>query len=114
MFVLRSFTWLTILVMLLPPAADGEPPPRINLLHAAYAAKILVEDVTGLCERNPAACAASREALTLLARKVETGAVIVTAGIAAAEGTTDVPVDRGTLTATDLEPGWAAAPSLSQ
>ena len=54
MFVLRSFFWLSTVVMLLPASPDGkEPPPRVSLIHTAYAARALVQDMSGVCERNP-------------------------------------------------------------
>ena len=54
MFVLRSLFWLSTVVLLLPPSQDGnEPAPRVSLLHTAYAARVLVQDVSGVCERNP-------------------------------------------------------------
>ena len=74
MFVLRSLFWLSTVVMLLPAAPDGQPAPRVSLLQTAYAAKILVQDVTGVCARHPEACATSREALHLLTMKIGTGA----------------------------------------
>ncbi len=105
MFVLRSLAWLTTLLLLLPPTEDGEPPPRVNFVHAAYSAKVIIQDVTGVCSRNPQACATSREALALLSAKIETGADIVTAGLAAREAFLN-PAERGTLTPSDLEMGW--------
>jgi hypothetical protein len=112
MFLLRCLFWLTTLLVLLPPAAEGDPAPRVNLLHAALAARILVEDVTGVCERNAEACNTSKEALALVARKIETGADIVVAGIAA--GGSDpaaAEADHGTLMETDLQPAWSLAPA---
>ena len=108
MFVLRCLAWLTALVMLLPPSAEGEPAPRVSVIHAAYAAKVLMQDLTGVCERNPRACATSKEALALLAGKLETGAGIVSAGIAAGQALSE-PADHGTLTPADLEPAWSVA-----
>lgn len=108
MFILRSIFWLSTVVLLLPPAERGEPPPRVNVIHTAYAARALIEDVSGVCERNPEACAASRDAMTLVGRKLQTGAEIVVAGIKAGESA-NAAVDRGTLTKEDLEPGWSVA-----
>jgi len=114
MFILRSLFWLSILVLLLPPSGnESEPPPRVGLLHTAYAVRVIMQDVTGVCERNPDACSASRDALALLTRKIETGASIVTASVKAghdyARPTVDPAADHGTLTAADLEPSWAVA-----
>lgn len=113
MFVLRSLFWLSSVVMLLPPATDGqEPPPRVGVLQAAYATRVLLQDVTGVCARNPDACATSREALVLLSRKLETGAGIVTSGIAISQGDTGFfgsTADHGTLTTQDLTPEWSTA-----
>ena len=105
MFILRAVFWLGTLTLLLPPAG-GEPPPRVSLLHTAYSARVLLQDVSGVCVRNPEACAESREALALLARKLETGAGIVSAVAAHNAGFAD-QASRGTLTAADLEPAWA-------
>ena len=66
-----------------------------------------MQDVTGVCDRNPDACETSRQALVLLTQKLETGADIVSAGIKA--GRADPTMDHGTLTTADLEPVWALA-----
>jgi hypothetical protein len=108
MFVLRSLFWLSAVVMLLPPSEDGkEPAPRVNVIHTAYAVRDLLQDLSDMCVRNPEACAASRDALVLLKRKLETGAEIVSAGIAVSRGSSDPDVDHGTLTMADLEPSWS-------
>lgn len=109
MFVLRSLFWLGTVVLLLPPASGGQEPPRVNLLHTAYAARVLLQDVTGVCGRHPEACETSREALVLLTQKLETGADIVSAGIAAGKALPAANINHGTLTTADLQPAWAAA-----
>jgi hypothetical protein len=110
MFVLRSLFWLGAVVMLLPASPDGETPaPRVSLVEAAYSARILLQDVTGVCERNPEACARSREALALVGRKLETGAGAVVAGIAAGRMLVDAGAGHGTLTTADLAAPWSIA-----
>ncbi len=103
MFLLRSIFWLTVLVMLLPPAERGGDPPRVDIVNGLIAAQALVKDVAGMCERNPAACAVSREAIGLVGRKIETGAGIVAAGMGRSDS-----AERGTLKPSDLEPDWSA------
>ncbi|MYZ48367.1 DUF5330 domain-containing protein [Propylenella binzhouense] len=102
MFVLRSLFWLTMLVMVLPPAEGADAPPRVSLFNAVIAAQALVQDVGAICERNPGACSVSRDALALVGRKIETGANIVEAGVARERGT-----DHGTLRPADLAPAWS-------
>jgi hypothetical protein len=113
MFILRSLFWLSTLVILLPASPDGGEPPRVSLLHTAYAVRVILQDVTGVCQRNPDACAASREALALLTQKLATGANIVTASVKAGQEYQfgDAKADHGTLTPADLEPTWSVADS---
>jgi hypothetical protein len=114
MFILRSLFWLSTLVILLPASPDGGEPPRVNLLHTAYSVRVIVQDVTGVCERNPEACSASREALVLLTQKLATGADIVTASVKAGQNYQFARpnTDHGTLTAADLEPMWSVADAM--
>lgn len=112
MFLLRSMFWLSVAVMAMPPAADGTtPPPRVGLVEAALAARVLVQDIAGVCAREPDACATSRDALDLFRRKAETGADLagrLLSGDAEAAGEAGIGgVDRGTLTEDDLAPRWA-------
>jgi hypothetical protein len=110
MFVLRSLLWLTTLTLLLPPSADGEPAPRVSIVESLYAGRTLLQDLTGVCERNPEACATSRETLALMAAKLETGAGILSAGLAASGALPEMPPGaHGTLMPEDLEPAWSLA-----
>jgi len=112
MFVFRSIFWLTALVLVLPPSQEGGPPPRVSLLESASALRVLAQDVSGVCERHPQACETSRETITLLGRKLETGRQVAAAAIASArqEGAEEIDtgtqVDTGTLTALDLDVPW--------
>ena len=105
MFILRTIFWLGLVVLMLPPASDGKAPGHsVSLLESVSATRALISDLAGICRRNEAACAASRETIDLVADKIRTGA-----GIAAAMvKTSQNGVDRGSLTGEDLEHGWSA------
>jgi hypothetical protein len=106
MFVLRSVFWLSTVVLLLPASPDGkEPAPRVSLINTALAARAFVQDMSGMCERNPGACAVGRETLSLVTMKLQTGV----AGISAGRGEPDREADHGTLTAKDLDIAWSFA-----
>ncbi len=104
MFFLRTIFWLGLVVLLLPPAADGKTPaPRVSLLETVTATRALMADVSELCSRNEVACAVSRQTIDLVAGKMRTGAEIVAAIVGAGQA----DIERGSLTAEDLEPGWS-------
>jgi hypothetical protein len=110
MFVLRSVFWLSTVVLLLPASPDGkEPAPRVSLINTALAARAFVQDMSGMCERNPGACAVGRETLSLVTMKLQTGVGIVSAGISAGRSEPDREADHGTLTAKDLDIAWSFA-----
>jgi hypothetical protein len=99
-FLIRSLFWLTIVVLLLPPSGDS-PPPRVGLYQTAFAARALVHDITGLCERNREACATTRNAAVLFTRKLQTGSEMVESAFA---GSSDEP--HGNLSAADMAAPW--------
>lgn len=101
MFIIRSVFWLTVVVLLLPPAGE-EPAPRVGLVQTALATRALVHDVLGVCERNAEACATGREAVGLLGRKLETGARMVGSAVGDRGGET-----QGNLTAADMATPWS-------
>ena len=103
MFLIRSLFWLTVVVLLLPPAGD-EPAPRVGLSQTALAARALIHDVAALCERNEEACATSRDAAQLLGRKLETGARMVGSTFRDGDGGAET---HGSLTAADLAAPWS-------
>ncbi|MDH3195318.1 MAG: DUF5330 domain-containing protein [Hyphomicrobiales bacterium] len=105
MFFLRTFFWLGLVVLLLPPASDGNTPaPRVSLLETVSAWRALISDLGSICDRNEAACAIGRETIDLVAGKIRTGAGIAAAMVKTGQDS----IDRGSLTGEDLEPGWSA------
>ncbi len=106
MFLFRSIFWLGIVVMILPPASDGTPAPRVSLLEALAAARTFARDIGETCERNPHACDIGGDTLGLVRLKAETGMDIIGAVISSYRGRSDA----GTLTDEDLTAGWAGQP----
>lgn len=107
MFLVRSIFWLGVVVMILPPAADGSPPPRVSLLEAISAAQIFANDIAGTCERNPRACEIGNDTVTLVGKKARTGMEIVGSIIS----TDTHKAESGTLTDEDLLAKWSAGGS---
>lgn len=90
--------------MILPPATDGTPPPRVSILEALAAARTIARDISLACERNAYACEIGGDTITLVRRKAETGIDIVGSVISTYR---DQP-EAGTLTDQDLLTEWAA------
>ena len=112
MFLLRSIFWLSTVVVLLPASPDGrEPAPRVSLLHTAYAARTILQDMTGVCRRNPMPVpqAAKRSPFEPEARDRRGDCSHrIRAGQSADQ---QASTDHGTLTETDLETVWSMAQS---
>ena len=108
-FLLRVFFWLGLVVLILPPASDGTPPPRVSLVEAMSAAQIFARDFAGTCQRNPEACEIGSDTVTLVGKKAKTGIDIV-GSIVSAESpeTNGRSPDVGTLTEQDLLAEWSA------
>ena len=114
MFLVRSVFWLALVLLILPPASDGSPPPRVSLFQAVSAARIFANDIAGACERNPKACEIGGDTVNLVGRKAKTGIDIVGSIISSGRDSTPhspsnarTP-DSGTLTDEDLLTEWAA------
>ena len=109
MFLLRVFFWLGLVVLILPPASDGSPPPRVSVMEAIYAARIFANDIAGACERNPQACEIGGDTAILVGRKAKTGIDIVGSIMSSDTQETDTrSPDHGTLTDQDLLAEWSA------
>ena len=110
MFFLRVLFWLGLVVLILPPATDGSPPPRVSLVEAISAAQIFAHDLAGACERNPKACEVGSDTVNLVGKKARTGADIVGSILSSdTENSVAQSPDIGTLTERDLLAEWSAS-----
>jgi len=124
-FLLRMAFWLGVVCVLLPSGAkQASPDAHIDATQAMTLAGAAVTDMRGFCDRQPDACKVGGKVAVALGYKAEAGArtlyEFVTTKLKekstpeqkTAAGKTDakvVPVsnvDHGTLTQSDLAPGW--------
>lgn len=120
-FLLRTTFWISVLLLVLPlggdPAGDGpsaKDRASIDAMSALAAAGATVSDVTGFCERQPAACDVGGQALKLVGERAMTGAAAIQDYLGRdAEAARPIPAgstapasQRGTLTPTDRKPAW--------
>jgi hypothetical protein len=129
-FILRMAFWLTIVCVLLPGSGEKtqSPEAKIDAVQAVTLASAAVSDVRGFCGRNPDACVVGGQVATAITHRAEAGARTIinfvsnqladnkpapieeTARVVpvTATGAIGKSANRGTLTATDLQPAWHA------
>lgn len=125
-FLLRMAFWLGVVCVLLPSGTQSSAPDaQIDAKQAVTVASAAVSDMRGFCERQPDACEVGGKVAVALGHKAEAGARTIyefisakladkpapaekpAAKVVPASGTVQTPVS-GTLTATDMAPGWQA------
>ena len=61
-FLIKSAFWLSLVLLIIPfGGKDGES--TVGAVEAFFAARAVVDDMSGLCERRPEACEVGRSAL---------------------------------------------------
>ncbi len=116
-FLLRMTFWLGVVCVLLPSGGASKD-TNVDTAGAVSAATAAVSDAAGFCDRQPEACVVGGKVAAAIGQKAEAGARTLYEMISAklAEKShdskaSDVPASaamRGTLTPTDLTPGWHA------
>ena len=72
-FLIRSAFWFSLVLLLLPFGGDGSS-DDLGPLQALLAAREVVQDVSGMCERKPEVCKAGRSALHTIGVKAKASA----------------------------------------
>ena len=74
-FLIKSAFWLS-LVLLVIPFGDENDQPTVGAIEAFFAARALIDDMSGLCERRPQVCETGRTAFeTIGSRAVESARI---------------------------------------
>jgi hypothetical protein len=123
-FLLRMAFWIGVVCVLLPSGVKmASPDSKIDATQAMTLASAAVSDARGFCERQPDACKVGGKVAVAIGHKAEAGARtlydFVTTKLneksapetksTAAKDAKVLPVsnvDHGTLTPSDLTPGW--------
>lgn len=73
-FLIRCAFWLSLVLLIIPlNTGDNQDADTVNPIEAAFAARGVFQDVTGLCERRPDVCETGRAAFhTIAGRARET------------------------------------------
>lgn len=125
-FLIRCAFWLTLVLLLLPEFSDrestpaaGAAAPQATTGDALTVVQAAVADVSGFCERRPAACESGAHLLAATGSRLREGVMALsdllsgTGAPADPDAAVEAPepageADRGTLRAADLQPAWRA------
>ncbi|MGI8526181.1 MAG: DUF5330 domain-containing protein [Pseudolabrys sp.] len=125
-FLLRMAFWLGVVCVLLPNGGASTKDANLDTAGAVSAASAAVSDAASFCSRQPEACVVGGKVAAAIGQKAEAGArtlyEIISAKLADNKladnkladkshgdksGSTPVAM-RGTLTPSDMAPGWHA------
>jgi len=74
-FLIKSAFWLS-LVLLVIPFGDENDQPTVGAIEAFFAARALIDDMSGLCERRPQVCETGRTAFQTIGSRARESARI--------------------------------------
>ena len=106
-FLIKCAFWLSLVLLVIPfGGKDGSGEPTVGAVEAFLAARAVVDDMSGLCERRPEACEVGRSAFHTIGVRAREGARIAygmldeqfgeqPSAVAVAEG--DQPLHTGSV-----------------
>src|SRR5690606_5001370 len=62
-FLIKSAFWLSLVLLVIPFGNDADGQPTVGAVQAFLAARAVVDDLSGLCERRPDVCEVGRAAM---------------------------------------------------
>ena len=97
-FLIKSAFWLSLVLLVIPfggTGADGEQ--SIGATETFLAARAVIDDMSGLCERRPEACEAGRAAMHLIGVRAREGARIAYGVLDEHFGEESEPIHTGSV-----------------
>ena len=76
-FLIKCAFWLSLVLLVIPFGGnEGDGRSRVGAVEAYLAARAVIDDMSGLCERRPDACEVGRSALHTIGVRAREGARI--------------------------------------
>lgn len=74
-FLIKSAFWLSLVLLVIPfGGASENGAPSVGAVETFLAARAVVDDMSGLCERRPQACEVGRSAFQTIGLRAREGA----------------------------------------
>ncbi len=76
-FLVKSAFWLSLVLLVIPFGGGNENgEPSVGAVETFFAARAVIDDMAGLCERRPQACEVGRSAFHTIGVRAREGARI--------------------------------------
>ena len=76
-FLIKSAFWLSLVLLVIPfGGTNDKGEPTVGALETFFAARAVIDDMSGLCERRPEACEVGRSAFHTIGVRAREGARI--------------------------------------
>ena len=73
-FLIKFAFWLSLVLLVIPFGNNADGQPTVGAVQAFLAARAVVDDMSGLCERRPDACEVGRAAMQTIGIRAREGA----------------------------------------
>ena len=74
--LIQSAFWLSLVLLVIPFGGSGDGKPSVGAVETFFAARAVIDDMSGLCERRPEACEVGRAAMQTIGVRAREGARI--------------------------------------
>lgn len=113
-FLIKSAFWLSLVLLMLPFGTVSDDQRAVGPVETFFAARGLVEDISGLCQRKPDVCEVGRDAMHTIGVRAREGARIAYGMLETDEAqphdASDTQIMTGTVPTDTVEPQVQAFP----
>lgn len=75
-FLIKSAFWLSLVLLVIPFGGNDDGEPSVGAIETFFAARAVIDDMSGLCERRPQACEVGRSAFHTIGARARESARI--------------------------------------